>query len=575
MAGFFDLPSTRSTTKRDQKLLNSAKPKSQVASPTAVRLKGSGKLSDRIAAVVSLVNQKFPNKDEFLLIQDEKELSCYIDACVKNNGVAIDTETTGKDPILDKIVGFSIYTPGQKAAYVPINHRSYITDIKYDDQLPIEIVRKQLSRLIIHNIKTYWFNAPFDIRVIENNIGVRFRAYFDGYVAAMCLNSGEPEGQRGLKQLHKKYCWGNRGEALSFGNLFDDIPFDYIPIKTAYLYAASDAIYTWELCQFQSQYLEPDGIYYEEKNMQNLSSEFFNIEMKVMDTFIDMEQLGVSMDYDHAEKISKKYHDLESKMEENLRSVGEQYMDEINDYRRRNPACRLSNPINFESPTQLATILYDILKIEPIDPKKPRSVGGDILDNIDHPLCRAVSDIRAFRKVIKTYIDKIPATAKLYPDQRIHCRFNQVGADTGRVSSNSPNLQNIPSRPFVLSDGTKIDSGHDVRQLFRATPGYILMSCDYSGQEVRVTAHLSKDEKLIQAYKDGKDPYCEIASIAYNVPYDECKEFRSDGTTNPEGKARRGEAKKIVLGKRIIAPVYSDICRKVGERICSAVCYTM
>lgn len=114
-----------------------------------------------------------------------------------------------------------------------------------------------------------------------------------------------------------------------------------------------------------------------------------------------------------------------------------------------------------------------------------------------------------------------------------------------------------------------------MRQLFTASPGCVLLSCDYSGQEVRLTAHLSQDEKLIQAYKDGKDPYCEIASIAYNVPYDECKEFRPDGTTNPEGKARRSAAKKIVLGKRIIAPVYSDICRKVGERICSAVYYTM
>lgn len=87
-----------------------------------------------------------------------------------------------------------------------------------------------------------------------------------------------------------------------------------------------------------------------------------------------------------------------------------------------------------------------------------------------------------------------------------------------------------------------------MRQLFTASPGCVLLSCDYSGQEVRLTAHLSQDEKLIQAYKDGKDPYCEIASIAYNVPYDECKEFRPDGTTNPEGKARRSAAKKIVLG---------------------------
>lgn len=547
MAGFFDLPSTRSTTKRDQKLLNSAKPKSQVASPTAVRIKGNGKLSDKIEAIISLVDQKFPDKDAVLLIQDEQDLVDYIDACIKNSGVAIDTETTGKDPIIDKIVGFSLYTPGQKAAYVPINHKSYITGFKYEEQLPIDVIKRQLSRLIIHNVKTYWFNAPFDIRVIENNIGIRFTAYFDGYIAAMCLNSDEPEGQRGLKPLHKKYCWGNRGEALSFGKLFDDIPFDLIPIKTAYLYAASDAIYTWELCQFQAQYLEPDGIYYESKNMQKVSNVFFNIEMKVMPTFIDMEQLGVEMDYEHAEKISKKYHDLESKMEENLRLVGEQYMNEINDYRRRNPACKLSDPVNFESNAQLATILYDILKIEPVDPKKPRSVDKEALAGIDHPLCEAIRDIRAFRKVISTYIDKLPEVSKMYPDKRLHCSYNQYGAETGRVSSKFPNMQNIPSRPFKLSDGTKIDSGHDIRQLFRATPGYILMSCDYSGQEPRVTAHLSQDQKMIQAYRDGKDVYSEIAALAFDTTYEECCE-RKDGEYYPEGAARRSESKRIVLG---------------------------
>jgi len=129
------------------------------------------------------------------------------------------------------------------------------------------------------------------------------------------------------------------------------------------------------------------------------------------------------------------------------------------------------------------------------------------------------------------------------------------------------NLQQIPSRPFVLSDGTEIDSGHDVRQLFMATPGYMLLSCDYSGQEVRVTADLSQDEKLIQAYREGKDPYCEIASLAFGVPYEECTEYRADGTFNPDGKKRRGEAKKIVLGKHITAPTHSDMCGKVGERL--------
>ena len=407
---------------------------------------------------------------------------------------------------------------------------------------------EQFQRLVDKNVKTIWFNAPFDIRFLGNHINVWFNAYFDTSIASKCLNSNEPEGARSLKALHKKYCWGNRGEALTFGKLFDNIPFNLIPIDVAYLYAASDAIYTYELYEFQAQYLEPTGKYYESHNMQKLSDLFFNIEMKSMETFIFMEQNGTAIDYEYADKLKEKYHSLAEKMEQNLQSVYEVYADTFEDYRRKHPMCKLTDPINFDSPTQLAIILYDVLQIPPVDKRNPRSTDKNVLREIEHPLCKAILDNRSFKKVISTYIDTLPEDAKRYPDKRIHCKFNQYGADTGRVSSNSPNLQNIPSNPFVLSDGTKIDAGHDIRQLFTASKGCILMSCDYSGQEVRVTAHLSQDEKLIQAYRDGKDPYCEIASLAYNVPYEECTEYRADGTFNPDGKKRRGESKKIVLG---------------------------
>lgn len=97
-------------------------------------------------------------------------------------------------------------------------------------------------------------------------------------------------------------------------------------------------------------------------------------------------------------------------------------------------------------------------------------------------------------------------------------------------------MQNIPSH------------NNEIRKMFIASPGHVLLSSDYSAQEPRITAHMSRDEKMIKAYQEGKDLYVEIASIAFNMPYDECKEFRADGTKNPEGKERRGAAKAIVLG---------------------------
>lgn len=547
MAGFFNLPSSRATTKKDQQLLK--KVSSPVKSSTAVTLKGSTKLIDRINAITSLVKSKFAGKeDELELITTEEHLTSYIDKCIENNVISIDTETTGLDPILDNIVGICIYTPGLKAAYIPVNHISYITELKCANQLEIPFLTEQFQRLVDNNVKTIWFNAPFDIRFLGNHINVWFTAYFDTSIAAMCLNSDEPDGSRTLKAIHKKYCWGDRGEALTFGKLFDNLPFNLIPIDVAYLYAASDAIYTYELYEFQAQYLEPDGKYYESHDMKDLSNVFFNIEMKSMPTFISMEQTGVSIDFDHAKKIYDKYHELSDKMQHNLEKVCEPYIDLFDDYRRKHPMCKLTDPINYDSPTQLAIIFYDILGLKSPDPKNPRGTGADILEHMEHPIAKAVSDNRSFNKVLSAFIDILPEQARKYPDKRIHCSFKQYGASTGRVSCKNPNLQQIPSNPFVLSDGTKIDSGHDVRQLFTASPGCILMSCDYSGQEVRVTAHLSQDEKLIQAYRDGKDPYCEIASLAYNVPYEECTEYRADGTFNPDGKKRRGESKKIVLG---------------------------
>lgn len=890
MAGFFNLPSAECTKKKDQQLLKKASSPVKSVSTTAVTLKGSTKLIDRINAITTVVKSKFAGKeDELELITTEDHLIKYIDKCIENNVISIDTETTGLDPFLDNIVGICIYTPELKSAYIPINHISYITEQKCANQLPIDFLHDQFQRLVDANVKTIWFNAPFDIRFLQNKINVRFTPYFDTSVAAMCLNSDEPKGSGTLKALHKKYCWGDRGEALTFGKLFDNLPFNLIPIDVAYLYAASDAIYTYELYEFQAQYLEPTGQYYQSHHMEGVSNVFFNIEMKSMPTFIDMEQIGVEIDYDHAKEIYDRYHELANKMKQNLEDVCKPYQQLFDDYRRRHPMCKLSDPINYDSPTQLAIIIYDILGLTSPDKRKPRGTGANILKQLDHPIVKAVLDNRSFNKVLSAFIDTLPEKAKLYPDKRIHCSFKQYGAacvvgdtsiltpsgsmpissifngdeesgisydtdltiinrnikpekashrivyrdvdtikitldggyqiegtpnhpiickleddisdfmklediklgdivelpigynifpktytdfycgdfgflkldktlaeflgifasivafdyltgtffasvshsiidrfeklskklfgvdvvsnvflskfrdivlfrqiprsimmsprsvicafmkgyfssayvnpesvsakmsvmfgnnesynfakqfllnigivssgyiknlvvsieedmyekfldavgsvdrsmfdhfayfdqsdyvikndrlylpvkkiercrntvydltvpethsfisngmishNTGRVSCKSPNLQQIPSRPFVLSDGTEIDSGHDVRQLFMATPGYILLSCDYSGQEVRVTAHLSQDEKLIQAYRDGKDPYCEIASLAYGVPYEECTEYRADGTFNPDGKKRRGEAKKIVLGKHITAHLH-------------------
>jgi len=433
----FDLPAERSNIDEDRKILKKkAKPRTQT-----VTIKGSGNLVDRIQSIVSVVKSKFVDKvDKVMLISTEEQLSEYVDACIKTGVVSIDTETTGLDPILNDIVGFSIYTPGMKAAYAPINHISYITKERCAGQLEIDMVRRQFQRLVDASVKTYWFNAPFDVRVIGNHIGVWFTPYFDGSVAIRILNSAEPQGQIKLKILYQKYCGNSEDEALTYSKLFEGIPFNLIPIPTAYLYGAADALYTFEFCDYLSQYLEPTGEYYEECNMEQMSYVFFEIEMKSMPVFIEMEEYGISIDFNYAKELSERYHNLFDSVEKNLYAVYEDYREQVEDYMRRNPSCKLTIPINFNSPNQLQVIIYDILRLPVVDKKKPRSTETDVLEQLNHPLCTAIVYYRKFVKLISTYIDKLPEEAVEYDDKRVHCHFLQVGAETGRVACKSPKM---------------------------------------------------------------------------------------------------------------------------------------
>ena len=296
----FDIPLTRGSKERDKKILEQKNPSAnKYTAGITVASKGSGSLIDRVSACISFVKSKFKGKeDTFILIQDEETLHKYIDRCIENNVISIDTETTGLDPILDHIVGLCIYTPNMKAAYVPIEHVSYITGVKCKDQLDKSIIAKELQRLVDAETRTIFFNAPFDVRVIKNSLGVFITPYFDASVAAHTMNTEESAYK--LKPLHDKYCCGGKENALSFGSLFDGLPFDIIPINIAYLYASNDAIITYELYRFYAQWLEPDGEHYNDPGITKLSDMFFNIEMKSMPTFIAMEQYGVAMDYARA-----------------------------------------------------------------------------------------------------------------------------------------------------------------------------------------------------------------------------------------------------------------------------------
>ena len=532
----FDVPA-RAGRAEDNKIAK--KTNSKVRQTATV--KGGSSLIEKIGAINALVEKNLGHlKDDYIIIREENVLHDYIDKCKENGVISIDTETTGLDPLQDSIVGICIYTPDMQAAYIPVNHVSYVTGLKADDQLSVDVIKAEFERL--GNIDVIMFNAAFDTRFMKNQIGVKLHCTWDAYLAARCLNENEGAGNNGLKPLHRKYVLNGQGDAFSFDELFKGITFDKIPIKTGYIYAAHDAIITYELYQYQKPFLIPDNEECIKRGLQGVALVFHNIEMPCVDVIVEMEDTGVQFDFDYNKELRDKYYALLESKREQFYKLCEMYSDEIEKYRESNLDSKLDDPINISSPAQISILLYDIMKLEPVIDKKTkketRGTGEAILKELDNPICNAVLEYREMDKLINTYIDKLPECVNPN-DGRIHCKFNQYGADTGRMSSSDPNLQNIPSH------------NKDIRKMFVASDDYVLMSSDYSQQEPKCLAALCKehgDSQMFDTFMQGKDLYSEIASKAFNKPYNECKEFNVDGTTNKDGKARRTQAKSILLG---------------------------
>ena len=522
MAG---LVKERTNTKaKDKEILKKAK---ETKSPVK-KIRGLKSLPDKIETARQAVEKYLGDKrDQFKCVTTLDELKQYAESAKQNGIVALDTETTSLDTFTCEIVGFSLYTKASAPlaqlppCYVPINHINYVDGTRLPNQLNIDEVKDIFQDIVDNDVKVLFFNADFDIRVILHTIGVRLHPYFDCYIGARLLNENEPDN--GLKALHSKYVLHGQEEEFSFGELFEKIPFNMIPIDIAYLYASKDALVTFELYEFQLPYLTVGTEENTEMDLAGVANVFWNIEMPVLPIVIDMEELGIGIDFKYQQKLSTEYNEELQRVEKEFYELLKKYTD---------------NEYSISSSKQLSTLFYDELKLlKPAWDKKAKkwktSVDADTLSTLNHPLAEKILEYRLCQKLISTYVDKMAILAER--DGKVHGGFNQVGTDTGRFSSKNPNLQNIPSH------NTKI------RKMFIPSDGCVFVGGDFSAQEVRVVADMCGDEGMIQAYRDGKDLYCEIASMSFHVPYEQCLEFNPDGTTNKEGKERRSIAKKIVL----------------------------
>jgi len=527
----FEIPTRANSKTNDMKLAKQSN-STRKAVPT---VRGGNSLLDRITQAQKLVETHLGKfKDKYILIQDTMSLVKYLNKCIDNGVISIDTETTGLDPLQDEIAGICIYTSNMPGAYIPINHVSFITNMVVPDQLSVDIIKAEFDRMIKSNTDIIMFNAKFDIRFLRNQVGLKdIYCTWDCYLAQRLLNENEPTNA--LKKLHQKYVLNGEEDAFTFEELFKGIPFTLVPLQTAVLYAAHDPEITYELYDYQRKYLRADS---DREDMRKLYWVFKNIEMPCVKVCCDMEDNGILFDLTYNQVLSERYNNI---LKDKLNAFYEHlnaYNDKITTYRLKHTDCKLDNPINIASPTQLAILFYDILGYDVIDSKSPRGTGVDILRKMDSPLANSILEYREVEKLISTYIDKLPECVNP-KDGRIHCSFNQYGANTGRMSSSDPNLQNIPSH------------NKDIRKMFVASDGYVLMSSDFSQQEPKCLAALCRkdgDSQMYNTFMQGKDLYSEIASKAFNKPYEECREFNADGTTNKAGKERRTQAKSILLG---------------------------
>lgn len=383
--------------------------------------------------------------------------------------LSFDIEATGRNPISDSIVGISLCKEKGIAYYVPIRHKH---GSNIPDALNIlkPILEDETVAKVGHNLK-------YDILILrQEGIHAKGRLY-DTMLASYLLNPNKPS--HSLEDVGLQYLFYKKrsfNEILGKRHSFAEVPID-----EATQYAAEDAELAMELKDILFERLKTEGL-------ENL---YFDIEMPLIYVLSDMEEAGVRINQERLQELSKELDRELATIESRIYSIA-------------------GEVFNINSPQQLRRILFEKLGLKPSKKTKTGySTGIDVLEELakTHDLPQEILNYRTFYKLKTTYVDALP---KLIDKNtgRIHTSFNQTVTATGRLSSSEPNLQNIPVRGEW---GTKI------REVFIADKGHVLISADYSQVELRILAHMSNDEGLVDAFKKDIDIHTKTASDLFNT----------------------------------------------------------
>lgn len=413
------------------------------------------------------------HKCEYITITDEKLLKDVV-ASIKDE-VTIDTETTSKSPITAELVGISLSIKPEKAYYIPLAH-AYLG---VPAQLSKKKVLKELKGMLEDpKVKKTGHNIKYDLIVLKNE-GVALKGVsFDTMLASYLLNPNRANhsledvamGQLLIKKL---------GFKEVIGKLND---FREVAVEDATKYSGEDSAVTLKLKKLLEPKLQKEG----------LAMLFNDMEMPLVEVLADMEMAGIKIDSPLMTSLSDKLAKELDSIEKRIYFIaGEEF--------------------NINSPKQLQEILFEKLGLRKIKKTKTGySTDVDVLEQLsfDHELPKEILEYRGLSKIKSTYLDALPKIVN--PDTgRIHTSFNQTITATGRLSSSDPNLQNIPIRG---------EWGKRIRKAFVAEEGNLLLSSDYSQVELRVLAHLSGDEGLIEVFENDGDIHSRTASGLFDVP---------------------------------------------------------
>lgn len=499
--------------------------------------------------------------DNVKVIYNRDELHDYLQKGFNFGRIAIDTETNNSlDYITCKLMGLCLYVKGEKQVYVPINHINKDTKERLANQLTEKDIYDELKWLIDNkgNCKFIFHNGKFDYQVLKCTCnGIKIPIDWDTMIGAKLLDENEKNAK-----LKEQYISKIDPEQTKYDieNLFAHLPYEIFEPEVFALYAATDAMMTDRLYEWQMKQFEND------KSLNDVYNLATTLEMPVIKVFAEMELNGVTFDTEFAKKLSIKYHNLLDELDKEIHKELINIKPLIDDWRDSKEANlktitihgnegkskneQLLEPINLSSPSQLAIILYDVLKIKPPLKDKPRGTGEEVLKELDLPLAKLLLKRREIEKLINAFIDTLPKQVNV--DGKIHCQFKQYGAQTGRTSSSNPNLQQVPSHLKAI------------RLLFTASEGNLLVGADYSQQEPRSLSSFANDDQMLNAYKTGKDLYAIIAQSVYHNKYEDNLEHFPDGSKNVEGATRRSNCKSILLGL-LYGRGAASIAEQIGE----------